>query len=102
MADKTGGDWLDNLVNELVPQNTNAAADTVGVQPTDTSPLVTSEINDMTIESAQDDKVASTDLIDGNLVRQLNFTDMTMKSDSPAVGKRLILMWKKLILIMVP
>jgi hypothetical protein len=40
MADKTSsGDWLDNLVNELVQQNTNAAAVMVGVQPTDTSPL---------------------------------------------------------------
>jgi hypothetical protein len=26
MADKTRGDWLDNLVNEWVQQNTNTAA----------------------------------------------------------------------------
>ena len=39
------------------------------------------------------------DLDHGYVKRKLNFTALT-KSDSPAVGKRQIRMWKNLILIM--
>ena len=90
MADKTGVDWLDNLVNEqLLQQNTNAAPDTVGVQPTETLPLLgSSGVLDMTMESPQDDKVASADLIHTDLARKLHVTDLTNMTESPAVRKK--------------
>ena len=89
MADKTAGvDWLDNLVNELLQQNTNAAPDTVGVQPTDTVPLGSSDLVDMTMELPPDDKLASADSIHTDLARKLNITDLTTKSDLLPVRKK--------------
>ena len=88
MADKTSVDRLDNLVNELLQRNTNAAPDMVGLQPTDALPLGSSDLVDMTMESPQEDKVASADLIHTDVARKININDLTTKSDSPAVGKK--------------